>query len=192
MIGLGNAGAGFQVYIENRPPLPQYQNLTELRAMQPGEIAAIAQETGNHWRKIFNVYAKLVFAVNPAGFSRWQDLRDQQLLQQGSGQALLFSPPDVSVKTAGDTQSGSGQPGTVRLLLARKYADALGLTVDEVKVSHSSGRGDWAGEEGRSWRWLDADFAVHKASGLILCPYFDYRQLSDVRIQRLVSWLKRA
>ena len=45
-------------------------------------------ETGNHWRKIFNVMAKLVFELDTQGFQRWQGLRDQSLLQAESPFAL--------------------------------------------------------------------------------------------------------
>jgi len=166
-IGLGDADAGNQVFIANRPPLAEYQQLQTMQPLQRGDIARIASETGNHWRKIFNVYAKLIFALQQAGingnnnegvsgFTRWQDLRDQQLLQADSGQALLFSPPDLNRNTT-----------KIRLLLAKGYAQTLGLNAELI--------------------WLDNDFALHKASGLVLCPYFDYRQLSDIKIQRLVE-----
>lgn len=170
-IGLGDDNAGIQVFIANRPPLAEYQQLQTMQPLQRGDIARIASETGNHWRKIFNVYAKLIFALQQAGingdnnqgvsgFTRWQDLRDQQLLQADSGQALLFSPPELNRDTT-----------KIRLLLAKGYAQTLGLNAELI--------------------WLDNDFALHKASGLVLCPYFDYRQLSDIKIQRLVEWLKQ-
>lgn len=171
LIGLGDDKAAFQVFIANRPPLAEYQQLGTLQPLQRGDIARIASDTGNHWRKIFNVYAKLIFARQQAGmggdnnrkppeFSRWQDLRDQQLLQAGSGQALLFSPPPLS------------PDGTkVRLLLAKGYAQTLGLSTGLI--------------------WLDNDFAHHPSSGIVVCPYFDYRELSDIKIQRLVGWLKQ-
>ena len=37
-------------------------------------------------------------------------------------------------------------------------------------------------------KWLDSRFAINDA-GMIVCPYFDYRQLSDERIRYLVSLL---
>ena len=162
-VGLGSENALFKVYIANRPPLPEYQQLKGVAAMQPGEIAHIAATTGNHWRKIFNVYAKLIAAYKqqcgePLGYPRWQDYRDQQLLQQHSDEALIFSPPQLN-----------RQLGSVRLVLAKGYAGTLGLN-DEL-------------------HWLDTDFAVHAASGIVVCPYFDYRQLSDIKIQRLVHIL---
>tara|TARA_B100001109_G_scaffold167044_1_gene136140 strand:+ start:101657 stop:102205 length:549 start_codon:yes stop_codon:yes gene_type:complete len=163
-IGLGVQEAALQVYIANRPPLPEYEMLSKLQPMQPGDIARIAAETGNHWRKIFNVYAKLVFALKQAqgrdaGVSRWQDYRDQTLLQAQGDESLLFSPPDLTQGSA-----------SARLVLAKGYAQALGMN--------------------EQLNWLDESFAVHTVSGVIICPYFDYRQLSDIKIQRLVRLLQ--
>ena len=157
--GLGKPDAGLQVFIANRPPLDDYRQLAAVRPVVAGEIARIAAETGNHWRKIFNVYAKLVYAWQPAGFARWQDFRDQALLQAGSDEALLFTPPDLT----------GGSPA-LRLLLGKGYAQALGMTAQ--------------------LEWLDQDFARHRPSGVLLCPYFDYRQLSDEKIRRLVGYIR--
>ena len=89
--GFGCELARLKVYIDNRPPLDQYQNLSTLMSIEEGEILEIGRLTGNHWRKIFNVYAKLCFEFEPEHFSSWQELRDKQLLQQGSKQALIFN-----------------------------------------------------------------------------------------------------
>ena len=162
--GLGSAQASLQVYIANRPPLAEYETLDRLRPMSAGEIGHIASATGNHWRKVFNVYAKLVAELSPQrlqqdGIRRWQDLRDRQLLQAGGQEALIFTPPDSTQRAE-----------AVRLLLGKGYAQALGLT--------------------QQLHWLDTDFARHRPSGILLCPYFDYRQLSDVKIQRLVGYIR--
>jgi hypothetical protein len=112
--GLGAKNPQLLVYIANRPPLDEYQTLCHVKALQFGDIAGIAQQTGNHWRKIFNVYAKLVFALNPVGHSSWQNYRDNLLLTKDSQQALLFSRPDLQ------------QPG-VHIITGRTYAKSLQL-----------------------------------------------------------------
>jgi len=105
MIGLGNKNAVIHVYIQNIPPLEEYQKLANCRPMQQNEINAIVQSTGNHWRKIFNVYAKLIFQLQQTAeskysklnqskrfitvsFKSWQDFRDNELLQKTSEQCL--------------------------------------------------------------------------------------------------------
>jgi hypothetical protein len=37
--------------------------------------------------------------------------------------------------------------------------------------------------------WLDEEFAIDKVSNLVICPYLDYRQLSNIKITRLVELL---
>ncbi len=112
--GLGDINARFSVYIANRPPLDEYHYLVGMRSMIDGDIARIAQQTGNHWRKIFNVYAKLAFALKTEGFATWQLYRDAFLLRENSSQALLFSEPDLS-------QTG------LHIVMGRTYAKTLML-----------------------------------------------------------------
>jgi len=112
--GLGDVNAQFRVYIENRPPLDEYQHLVGMQPLSEGDIARIAQQTGNHWRKIFNVYAKLAFALKTEGFATWQLYRDAFLLRENSNQALLFSAPDLS-------QAG------LHIVMGRTYAKSLPL-----------------------------------------------------------------
>ena len=40
-------------------------------------------------------------------------------------------------------------------------------------------------------QWLDANFAVLPGYALIVCPYFDYRQLTNQHIVRLVETIKQ-
>jgi len=115
--GLGDMNARFSVYIANRPPLDEYQHLVTMQSLLDADIARIAQQTGNHWRKIFNVYAKLTFALNTQGFATWQLYRDAFLLRENSNQALLFSAPNLN------------QPG-LHLVMGRTYAKALALDAE--------------------------------------------------------------
>ncbi len=157
VVGLGDVGAPLCVYIANRPPLQCYESLDGLQALAEDEVAYIAAQTGNHWRKIFNCYAKLGYQLDPQGFSRWQDYRDQYLLQAGSGQALLFSPPQPSEE--------------VSIVMGKSYAEQL--------------RGQGMSVQGLVW--VDGVFAISRPQRLIICPYFDYRQLTNARIVQLVS-----
>jgi hypothetical protein len=38
--------------------------------------------------------------------------------------------------------------------------------------------------------WLDGEFAINKKERVIVCPYFDYRQLSNIKIVRLATLIK--
>ncbi|WP_196139024.1 hypothetical protein [Aliikangiella sp. G2MR2-5] len=152
LIGLGNSHANIVVCIGNRPPLDEYQQLDSLRPMRNGEIKSIADRTGNHWRKIFNCFAKFAFDLEPENFACWQDLRDESLLQKDSNYALLFSQPDWNT----DSQ--------IRVICGKQYFfDSIGGNIE----------------------WVDEFFAVDKKRKLIVSPYFDYRQLSNVKIEAL-------
>lgn len=157
MIGIGSSNANIHIYIENTPPLPQYQALTSVTPLSPGDIANIAALTGNHWRKIFNVLAKLAFELTSEDHKTWQNLREQSLLQTNSNYCLYFSAP---------TTSQLSKPG-IHIIMGKTYATLLNL--------HQSAH------------WLTPFFAINEQKKLIICPYFDYRQLSNIKITQLVG-----
>ena len=161
--GFGDEAFKVAVYIEKRPPMPAWQQLDHLHAMQTGQINEINQACGNGWRKVFNVYSKVLFAL-PSEFydfakraPDWQTFRDEQLLQAHSQTTLLFSPPILN------------KPKQLHIIAGRTYAKQLinnGLLDCQLT-------------------WLDDEFAINKSSKVIVCPYFDYRQLSNIKIARL-------
>ena len=174
MIGLGDLkGSCINVYIANRPPLDEYQFLDEIRPLREGEVAYIAQETGNHWRKIFNVFAKFIYAlelstlkadqrkIEPV-FKSWQAYRDEQLLQKGSSLRLVFTSPELQ---------DAKKSNTIQIIMGKQYAIDLGFHEDQ--------------HEGMVR--LDSDFVIWPDKKIIICPYFDYRQLSNIKIDRLVE-----
>jgi hypothetical protein len=95
--GLGDPYAQFKVYIANRPNFAEYATLDWVNPLFSGNIYTIGQACGNGWRKVFNVYAKLIFALNVENTvslqnsQNWQSYRDHALLQNGSNTSLLFS-----------------------------------------------------------------------------------------------------
>ncbi len=173
-VGFGSIGdqACIYVYIANRPPMDQYKHLSTVTALPPGEVFNIAQHTGNHWRKIFNVYAKFLYGLlltAPSSFkvidtefiSRWQQYRDAILLQSSSDCALLFSKPNFV----------QAHESSVHIIMGKTYAAQLG----------------WDRESNKELILLDNDFAVCPSKKMIICPYFDYRQLSNVKIEKLIK-----
>ncbi len=158
MIGLGPHKFSIAIYIANRPELDDYPSLNRLQPMVPGEIAYIAQETGNHWRKVFNVSAKFIFQLLTESTDghelpqSWQEYRDSILYQKHSPCTLLFSPPQFT------------NENVVHIVAGHTYARELGLN---------------------NLLWLDEKFAINRSLRLIVCPYLDYRQLSNARIDQL-------
>ena len=170
-VGLGCQHFTIAVYIANKPNMAEYQHLTKISALSSGEIQAINTACGNGWRKVFNVYTKLLYALDKKLFNyssfanTWQQYRDSYLLQHQSKTALLFSPPQLT-----STKNNKA----LHIICGKTYAKHL-LTSNQLKVN---------------FIWLDDEFAIDKTQNVIVCPYFDYRQLSNIKIEKLASLLK--
>lgn len=163
LIGLGSSNSKINFYIANRPPFDNYPVMQNFRALQAGELGYIVKHTSNHWRKAFNVYAKLLFDFHqmtdrkdlPA---RWQEYRDLELFQSHSQEALLFSYPELNKNR-----------DNIHIIAGKTY----GATLDLPPLV-----------------WLDSYFAINKQHRLIVAPYPDYRQLSNERIAQLITLIQ--
>ncbi|TYK64714.1 DUF6942 family protein [Colwellia echini] len=170
-IGFGDRDFNFAVYIANKPSMREYQHLTKVMPLCRGEINVINQSCGNGWRKVFNVYAKLLYTLDPQVFDFsikapiWQDYRDNHLLQEGSKTALLFSSPQLSKSTSKNDM--------LHIICGKSHAKAL-INKGKLKVNLD---------------WLDNEFAIDRKNKVIVCPYFDYRQLSNIKIESLARLL---
>jgi len=165
--GFGAGQGLIAIYVENPPSMSEYRNIQSVQELSAGEIDVINQACGNGWRKVFNVYAKILAEwQHPdhhfTNFKRWQDYRDKVLLQGHSQEALLFSPPNLSEKNY-----------KFHVIAGRTYAKKL--LRDHIFTN--------------SLLWLDEEFAIDKVSNLVICPYLDYRQLSNIKITRLIGLL---
>lgn len=159
-IGLGLSNSQINFYIANRPPIDDYPVMNELRGLATGELDHIVRHTNNHWRKVFNVYAKLLFDWYCVQQRRdlpssWQEYRDLELFQPHSREALLFSAPAL-------TNNANG----FHIIAGKTHAAQLALP---------------------PLVWLDNHFAINNQYRVIVSPYPDYRQLSNERIFRLIG-----
>ncbi|WP_286262914.1 DUF6942 family protein [Thalassotalea atypica] len=161
MIGIGNPNAQIYFYIENVPPLNQYQTLNDITPVQTGDIANISALTGNHWRKIFNVMAKLAFELDDELAPTWQSLRDNSLLQKDSNYCLCFLAPNYLNMAL----------NKLHIVLGKTYATSSGIA--------------------EKCHWLTSSFAINESKQIIISPYFDYRQLSNVKITQLVQLIRQ-
>lgn len=172
VVGLGDRQFTFAVYIANQPEMPEYALLNALEAIRSGDIDRIGQVCGNGWRKVFNVYAKLLYALDTTDFTfsqrapTWQIYRDRYLLQADSGNALIFSPPSFDALSTNVCQ-------VVQIICGKTYAKQL-IQASKVNLQLT---------------WVDDEFAIDLEHNVIVCPYFDYRQLSNYKIQRLSTML---
>ena len=168
LAGFGDATATIRVYIANRPPMAEYADLTSVQPLHSGEIELINRACGNGWRKVFNVYAKLLFALDTKQFaftqqaSSWQQYREQYLLQAASNTALLFSSQDLHADKK-----------AIHIIAGRTHAKALldaGLPLQ--------------------LNWLNHEFAIDQHHRVLVCPYFDYRQLNNEKLAQLAGLIK--
>lgn len=168
-VGLGCSNFTIAVYIANKPNMLEYQHLSHISPVISGEITAINANCGNGWRKVFNVYAKLIYTLDNKHFSysdsaeTWQEYRDKFLLQTNSYTALVFSPP-----------------------IPENNSKALHIISGKTHAKHLLAEGKLTA----NFTWLDDEFAIDRTNNLIVCPYFDYRQLSNIKIEKLARLLK--
>lgn len=168
LVGFGEPDSDIAICIANRPMFDGYPLLDHLQPLVKGELQHIVANTSNHWRKVFNVFAKFLYQLADARvhqFATWQDYRDQQLLQLGSRETLLFSPPNL----VSACEASNGHQ-TIHIIAGKTYAAELNV-------------------EGLVW--LDAYFAIHPTEPIIVSPYLDYRQLSNRRIDQLVQLVRQ-
>lgn len=160
--GLGDSSARLRVYIANRPVFSLPRVASGVVPLTAGDIATIGNACGNGWRKVFNVYAKLLYAM-PEQWQfkhgdRWQAFRDTHLLQANSNTALIFDEPK------------SFDENALNIITGRTYAQQMHIA--------------------ESLYWITPEFAINKRLNLVVCPYFDYRQLSNSKILYLIDLIQ--
>lgn len=160
MIGWGSNEFDLAFYVANRPNFGPYPEQSTFYPLMPGELDTILANTNNHWKKLFNVLAKVMQAYDPQRAPVWQDYRDQGLLRAEGREALLFSEPEFNLSRS----------QVIHIVAGKTYAKTLANIGPLV--------------------WLDTHFAVNQSKRVIVTPYLDYRQLSNERIQRLVEIIR--
>ena len=160
VVGFGGENFSIAVYIANRPEFGYYRELANLQPIARGEIQHIVAHTSNHWRKIFNVYGKFIEALKTTEHGGSPDWRKYR------DEHLLQAHSDEALLFSPPDFSAAQ---VLHIIAGKTYATQLQLT---------------------TVIWLDGYFAVDPARHLIVCPYLDYRQLSDQRIERLVELVR--
>lgn len=159
-IGIGDPDAWIHIHCPHRPPLAKYEERTTLLPAAPQELEQLVAQTGNHWRKIINLYAKLMHELS-ATYAQWQHYRDNLLLQENSGTALVFSMPETTQLR-------------LTLIMGQAYATQCGIS--ETRFPDL-----------RPWQ---NNFRYSLSHQLILTPYFDYRQLSNKALSELAGLIE--
>ena len=155
---LGEAHAALTVCVEHQPRWPEPAFASGRSTLYPGELAKLVDANSNHWRKIFNVYAKLLYALRPDAATDWRALREQQLFQPGQQHGLRM----------GSTLAEEvNQRAGLSLIAGKQYANALGLLNQATSLAPG--------------------IFLHDDRACLITPYFDYRALSDANITRLAQ-----
>ncbi len=160
-VGLGDPQATLRVYLANRPSLEPFAYPGDVMPLADGDIAQINSHEGNHWRKVFNVLAKFLYELKFNGTEDFSRWQDYR-------DTLMLQPGSQVALCYGVPRYEA--PGSQIILMGKQFAEECGF----FKTNGA--------------KWLDSRFAINDA-GVIVCPYFDYRQLSDERIRYLVSLL---
>ena len=154
--GFGAQQANLIVYCANTPKTSLLQ-LNTITAICYPDIEKINADNGNGWRKIFNVYAKLLFEINPLTYKSWQDLRNDFLLQTHCNHQLVLNPIDIP----------SDDDSTLQILMGKTFA----LThFNESEIN-----------------WIDSNMGKIHNKNIYITPYFDYRQFSNAKIEQFVT-----
>jgi hypothetical protein len=146
----------------NQPDHPIMDKTSDIQVLTSGDITAIGQACGNGWRKVFNVYAKFYFGwkSQTTALSSYHNWQEYR-----DNQLLQAASNTLLLFSYPQLKEAQG----VNIIMGRTYAKSLSLPASVV--------------------WLNDEFAVDTESRIVVCPYFDYRQLSNIKIIYLVNLL---
>lgn len=151
---------GLCLYLPHRPDMPEYAQLQHIRLLKSGDIAAIINSCGNHWRKIFVIFAKLACAIDSRGLD-WKHYMNEHLLQASGQEQLLFVSADFCLDDA--------DARMIHLVSGKACAESFARLPACASISE--------------------DFSINGAGNVVITPYFDYRQLSNAKIEYLLGLL---
>ncbi|WP_394170065.1 DUF6942 family protein [Saccharospirillum alexandrii] len=116
--GLGDRSPLLVVCTPHRPPGIQSDRSKGVLPLVRNQLEQLTQAGGNHWRKIFNLYAKLLHGLTPLE-PDWQTCREQRLLQTDSACALVFE------------QKWIPEPGQLCIVMGQTYGRSLGWMAND-------------------------------------------------------------
>jgi hypothetical protein len=167
---IGSNNASLTVFLNHEPPETTYSACHHVQPLTQEWMMQIIDAGGNNWRKVFNLYSKLCFQLTPdSTLASWQDYRDQRLLHESEPYQLICYSGALSSVSECHTQILNNDC-ILSLVTGKKCAASLGLLDD--------------------LHWLDQDFAQVIGKNILVTPYFDYRQLSNAKMDTLVSLVR--
>ena len=159
-IGIGVEQPKLVLYIQNRPPLEYFTDLNSYRSANKNEICDIIDQCGNHWRKIFSIFAKLAFATTHHECNSWQEYRDNILLTQNGHEAIIFQNKLQVFPCEAH-----------HLICGKTFFDEFNFDENEF---HN----------------LDENEKVKHREKILQTPYFDYRQFNNALVEKVVNHIE--
>ncbi len=164
--GFGSQTPKVILHIANRPPLDVYAGDVN-RPLQLNEAADIIAQTGNHWRKVFSILAKISFALFDTQCSSWQQYRDTKLLTQDGFEFVSFSSVQAS-----QTWQTERQFSSISMVCGFQYAET------QLPLNGLVGHQQFA-----KLLWSEP-------LQCLVTPYFDWRQLNNAMLEVVISIIK--
>ena len=168
LIGVGSSSPRIVLHIANRPPVDGFEVFSGdnqiNRPLQVSEAASIIQQTGNHWRKVFSILAKISFALFDTSCKTWQEYRDTKLLTEQGFEYLCFSPLKQT-----HSQVSSIKHPIISIVCGFSYAQTQ-LDFDTL-VAH---------ERFEKLKWSEQ-------YSCLVTPYFDWRQLNNEMLDVVIN-----
>jgi hypothetical protein len=171
---IGCGSPKYIVYCENQPNLDYLGRSNSIGELYIGQsvseisLSSIIEHNGNHWRKIFNIYAKIGWALTPNQATTWQEYRDQVLLTNGSSTQLVMGASlDICIINA--------FPNATHLVMGKQYFKSFLDSTSRNKF------------EPINLQILDVNAFKFQSSYIINTPYFDYRQFNNCLIDSHVN-----
>ena len=84
-------------YLPNRPDYPGFKKNNLISKLKKNTVSKIIEKTGNHWRKIFSIMAKISWGLDQCEQVTWQDYRENVLFNS-SKENIVFSNEIINKK----------------------------------------------------------------------------------------------
>lgn len=166
LIGVGSSAPRIVLHIANRPPLDGFEHDIN-RPFQLTEAADIIQKTGNHWRKVFSILAKISFALFDTQCKTWQEYRDTKLLTEDGFEYICFSELKDTRSQLDLTKHTS-----VSITCGFNYAQTQ-LDTSSLVSHHNFEKLKWSEQH-----------------HCLVTPYFDWRQLNNEMLSIAINIIK--
>ncbi|NVJ61702.1 MAG: hypothetical protein HWE27_15010 [Gammaproteobacteria bacterium] len=184
---VGIESASLVLFVPHRPTAFNFHSDRKTQALDQKAMSHFLLHCDNHWKKIINCFAKISYDLYGQSFESWQSYRDTRLLTKNSQEQILF--PDI------DGHFPERRRQNTSIASEFFYSDhdePIGTSNKKVELISGLVTARKLSIDLDSWDRTAEFFFRSDDSGNpyhIVTPYFDYRQLSNQKINRLLNLL---